>query len=145
APDKRVRTSSPCVRGASREPIAEAEEKRRGLCGRLSLRRSRSRQHFLGENPCNRTSGGLTSPVGVVAEAPEGVHLGKIGFNIRGVQPAECFPRARSAARTFCGSLPFLTTLKEHLDGRTNTDRHSHIPLHLQPHARGRPLPGEGQ
>src|SRR5262249_6409573 len=49
APDQAVRTSSPCVRGASREPMAEAEERRRGWCGGLSLRRSESRQHFLGE------------------------------------------------------------------------------------------------
>jgi hypothetical protein len=49
---------------SSRKPKEEAEERRRGLCGGLSLRRSESRQHFLGENPCNRTFGGLTSAKG---------------------------------------------------------------------------------
>jgi hypothetical protein len=42
---------SSCVRGASREPIVEAEERRRGLNSGLRLRRSESQQHFFGENP----------------------------------------------------------------------------------------------
>ena len=31
-------------------------------------------------NPCNRNSAVVASTVGVAAEAPEGVHLGKIGL-----------------------------------------------------------------
>ena len=74
-PDKRVRTSSPWVRVASREPRAKAEE------------RSESRLHLLGLNPCNRTFGGLTSAGGVVAEATGAGHMGKITSRVSAPNP----------------------------------------------------------
>jgi hypothetical protein len=39
-------------------------------------------RRFFGENCCNRSFAGVRSSVGVAAEAPGGVHLGKIGSQI---------------------------------------------------------------
>jgi hypothetical protein len=80
AADKRVRTPSPCVRGASREPVAEAEERGRGLCGGLSLGGSEPRLHgstCLGKKLATAPSGVRINRVGVVAEARERVSWGR--------------------------------------------------------------------
>jgi hypothetical protein len=50
------------------------------------------RRWFFGENCCNRSFAGVRSSAGVRAEAPGGVHLGKIGlpFLMSGVGRRDC-------------------------------------------------------
>src|SRR5262249_40026485 len=56
--DQPARTWSARVRNAPREPMAEAEERSRGLCGGPTPRRSGYWRHSWTENPGHRSCGG---------------------------------------------------------------------------------------
>jgi hypothetical protein len=85
--DTSIRTPScralACVRrGASREPMAEYCGKAKRLVRWARAASGGLPAALLGDICCHRAFEWVSSPSGVVAEAPGGVHLGKIGDHV---------------------------------------------------------------
>src|SRR5262245_17959891 len=79
APTHRTRKPSPGARGVPGGTDLGAARRRSVLCGPLRPRWGGARRCSRGENRCHRSFGWVSSTPEVAAEAPGGVHLGKVG------------------------------------------------------------------
>jgi hypothetical protein len=83
--DKAVRLSSPCIRGTLGGPISEEVWRKRRSCGGFTNNLDAVGRPSSQENRCRHCSEEVTSDGGRDADAPEGVHLGKIGSEMQGL------------------------------------------------------------